>query len=162
MNSTHDESMTENAKQIEELSKQMENLKQQLTTALERQSGSPGDNQPSISGITEVKLVPFYENDPDLWFKIIEAQFETRKITSERNKYFHVVSHLSSTVAQQVKDVISTPFADGKFKMLRQALLAIYAETATQKFEKLISSEPLGDMEPSLALHKIKALAGTQ
>lgn len=51
-----------------ELSKQIEALKRQLdqTTA-----GSSSNN--TVNAVTEVKLVPFYENDPDLWFKIIEA-----------------------------------------------------------------------------------------
>lgn len=70
-----------------------------------------------------------------------------------------MVAHLSSTVAQQVKDVISSSFAEGKFEELRKALTTIYAETATEKFEKLISNEPLGDIKPSLALSKIKSLA---
>lgn len=150
-----------NEDQIEDLARQIEELKTQLSNATRHNNGSSSSSQDAnaIGAVSEVKLVPFYENDPDLWFKIIEAQFEARKITSDRSRYFHVVAHLSSTVAQQVKDVISSAYTDGKFEELKKSLIAIYAETATEKFEKLISNEPLGDMKPSLALHKIKALA---
>lgn len=143
--------------QISELAKQIESLKSQLEESMQRGAGSQSGS--AVNAVTEVKLVPFYENDPDLWFKIIEATFEARKITSERSRYFHVVSQLSSTVAQQIKDVISSAYSEGKYDELKKSLTTIYAETATEKFEKLISSEPLGDMKPSSALHKIKGLA---
>lgn len=149
----------DNSQLITDLTQQLATLKQQLDVVQQQNNSSSSSATNVVNAVTEVKLTAFYENDPELWFSIIEAQFESRKITSERSKYFHVVSHLSSSIAQQVKNVISTGFADGKFEQLKQALITTYAETATEKFEKLISNESLGDMKPSLALNKIKALA---
>lgn len=148
----------DNSQQITELTNQLAALKQQLEAVQQQNSNGPTAAS-MVNAVAEVKLTAFYENDPELWFSIIEAQFESRKITSERSKYFHVVSHLSSSTAQLVKNIISSGFADGKLEQLKQALITNFAETATEKFEKLISSEPLGDMKPSLALNKIKALA---
>lgn len=142
--------------QIDNLTTQLAALQQKLE-AVEQNSGGPSTSA-VVNAVTEVKLTAFYENDPELWFSVVEAQFESRKITSERSKYFHVVAHLSGSTAQQVKSVIATGYEEGKFQQLKDKLIAIYSETATEKFEKLISSEPLGDMKPSLALNKIKAL----
>lgn len=139
-------------------------LKLQLENA--RQTNSSGQSNANdtntntvINAVSEVKLTPFYENDPELWFVLVESQFAARQITADKTKYFHTVSHLSSSVAMRVKDMLMTDYEAGKYTKLKTELISIFSESATEKFEKLISSEPLGDMKPSMALHKIKTLA---
>ncbi|XP_036340653.1 uncharacterized protein LOC118750021 [Rhagoletis pomonella] len=148
----------------EELSKEIESLKIQLNEALAfgtqqsaEQSNASAASQ--ITSISEVKFTQFYENDPELWFVIVESHFEARKITSNKSQYLHTVANLSSKAALQVRELLLQPFSDEKYDKLKQQLISIYSESATIKFEKLISNEPLGDMKPSQALHNIKSLA---
>lgn len=135
-------------------------LKQQME---ENRNGSTSSSSAlptnAISAVSEVKLSPFLEADPELWFVITEAHFTARQITSDKTRYFHTVSHLPGSVAMRVKDVIIAPYENGNYDKLKKELIAIFSESATEKFERLISNEPLGDMKPSQALHKIKALA---
>lgn len=141
-------------------------LKVQLETARQQQGSTNAQNENNgqatntvINAVTEVKLTPFFESDPELWFVLVESQFAARQITSDKTKYFHTVSHLTSSVASRIKDKLIPPYENGKYESLKKELIAIFSESATEKFEKLISSEPLGDMKPSQALHKIRALA---
>lgn len=135
-------------------------LQQQLASQRNGSSSSGDSSQNnSISAVAEVKLSPFLEADPELWFVITEAHFTARQITADKTKYFHTVSHLPSSVAMRIKDVIMAPYENGNYEKLKKELIAIFSESATEKFERLISNEPFGDMKPSQALHKIKGFA---
>ena len=134
-------------------------LKQQMEENRNASTSSSAPPNNAISAVSEVKLSPFLEADPELWFVITEAHFTARQITSDKTKYFHTVSHLPGSIAMRVKDVITAPYENGNYDKLKKELIAIFSESATEKFERLISNEPLGDMKPSQALHKIKALA---
>lgn len=114
----------------EELSKEIESLKIQLNEALSigAQQSSEQSNASTASQITsisEVKFTQFYENDPELWFVIVESHFEARKITSNKSKYLHTVSNLSSRVALQVRELLLEPFSDEKYDKLKQRLISI-------------------------------------
>lgn len=116
-------------------------------------------NPAETMAVTQVKMQPFYENDPELWFTIVETQFAVRKITNEKSKYLHVVSNLNCNTANQVKDILKTPFVEGQYAKLKDTLISIYAETSTKKFRKLISGTEIGDKKPSQFLHHMKSLA---
>lgn len=157
-NSTSDSDSEENTKiamealqqQISEMQTRMQQL--QNEQPLER-------NQADTMAVTQVKMQPFYENDPELWFTIVETQFSVRKITNEKSKYLHVVSNLNCNTANQIRDILKTQFVEGQYEKLKSTLISIYAETSTEKFRKLISGTEIGDKKPSQFLHHMKSLA---
>lgn len=156
--STSDSDSEENTKiamealqqQISEMQTRMQQL--QNEQPLER-------NQADTMAVTQVKMQPFYENDPELWFTIVETQFSVRKITNEKSKYLHVVSNLNCNTANQIRDILKTQFVEGQYEKLKSTLISIYAETSTEKFRKLISGTEIGDKKPSQFLHHMKSLA---
>lgn len=110
--------------------------------------------------VTELKTQQFYENDPELWFVTIEAQFEARKITSDKTKYNSVVMNLNYKAASQVKSILQAEYKDGKYKELKEALIEAFSATSTERIKQLISNEHLGDQKPSQLLDKMRQLGG--
>lgn len=113
-----------------------------------------------VCQVTEVvKMQAFFESDPELWFSVIESQFAARRISAEKTRYMQVVANLNCTTAALVKDIIKTQFADGHYEKLKKALIAIFGESSSEKFQKLISQSEVGSMKPSQLLHHLKSLA---
>jgi hypothetical protein len=54
-----------------------------------------------------VRLPPFWQDRPALWFAQAEAQFELAAITRQRTKFSHVVAQLSQQHAAEVEDIIT-------------------------------------------------------
>lgn len=167
-----DSNLHEEELNMDQLREEIDGLRAQLTvlqqqngnhSAFGDQDGQPGQSAPSTSNVLQVtemvKMQAFYENDPELWFTIIESQFSARKITSEKTKYLQVVGNLNCTTAALIKDIIKAPFTDGHYDKVKSALIAIYAESSTEKFQKLISKTEIGDMKPSQFLHHMKSFA---
>lgn len=154
---------------MDELKREIESLKAQLTTLQNQsnatQSGDEGQTQgqqqqqQQTHHATEMKMPSFYESEPELWFIVVESQFAARKITNEKTKFSIVVANLSCTTASQVKEVLKLPFTEGHYERLKQQLISIYAETASEKFRKLISNADIGDKKPSQFLNHMKSLA---
>lgn len=167
-NNTLESTQDDDTEAMEELKTELDSLKAQLT-ALQSQNqgdsssssnaGAIGQVEGQIQQVTEVKMQAFYETEPELWFIVVESQFAARKITNEKTRYSHVVANLNCSTASQVKDLLKTPFAEGHYDKLKQQLISIYAETASEKFRKLISNAEIGDKKPSQFLHYMKSLA---
>ena len=56
-------------------------------------TATPVSDVPQVAP-TSVKLSPFWAESPLLWFVQAEAQFTINRISSDVNKYFHIVSAL--------------------------------------------------------------------
>ena len=53
----------------------------------------------------QIKLPPFWPNDPELLFTLIESRFSTRGITVSKTKFDHVVLSLSLEFATEFRDL---------------------------------------------------------
>lgn len=112
------------------------------------------------SSIFELKVPPFYMNNPILWFYTIESQFATRKITNDKTMYNHVVGNLDERAAQTVTSIILEPYADGKYNKLKRALIDNFSKSSTERIKQLLSDVTLGDRKPSKLLSWMKEQAG--
>ncbi|KAH7983479.1 hypothetical protein HPB52_012302 [Rhipicephalus sanguineus] len=70
-----------------------------------------------------VHLPPFWLNSPSTWFLQVEAHIRLRQITSQQNKYLHLVS-LPSDVAEYLADVIASPHSSHSFYTLKAAIIS--------------------------------------
>ncbi|KAB0796613.1 hypothetical protein PPYR_10674, partial [Photinus pyralis] len=114
----------------------------------------------AIEKIT-VKPPVFWEEDPALWFKVVEAQFELSRITADTTKYFTIVAALSQKALKLVSDIITSPPENHKFDTLRNALISRLTESEDTKLQKLLRDLDLGDRKPTQLLREMKTLSGT-
>ena len=60
--------------------------------------------RPETVSTVNLKIPPFYIQDPALWFLQVESQFITQRVTSERSRFHHVVGALQPEMAMQMID----------------------------------------------------------
>lgn len=119
-------------------------------------SGDAGDH---VEEVRQVKLPPFWQVDPVLWFAQVEAQFYAYKVRADTSKYFTVVASLDSAVLQKVSDIVRNPPETGKYEVLKKQMIARFSDSRAQQVRKLVSELELGDRTPSQLLREMKALA---
>lgn len=108
-----------------------------------------------------LKLPPFWDKYPVLWFANIEAQFMVSGITQDATKYYCVVSALTSDILSYVSDIVLTPPEGDKYEKLKSRLVSDFSDSEQRRIKAVLSELVLGDDKPSHLLRKMKQQAGT-
>lgn len=106
-----------------------------------------------------VKVPAFWKPDPKIWFLQLEAQFRNVGITVDQTKYDYVISSIEPDILSQVSDILLNPPQDSKYQAIKDRLISLYADSETQKTQKLLSELELGDKKPSQLLCEMRNLA---
>ena len=116
----------------------------------------------STETITSVslKLPPFWPSDPSIWFAQVEAQFQTRNITSQPTKYHHVISVLPPEIAQEIRDILLNPPTSQQYDYLKSELIKRTSVSERKRLHQLLVAEELGDRKPTQLLRKMRQLLG--
>lgn len=107
----------------------------------------------------EIKLPPFWKQDPALWFIQIDAAFHRKRITSDSSKYWTVISHIEPELLQHVSDIVKRPPENDMYKTLKESLISRLSTTQEQQLQILLDEIELGDNKPSQLLRRMQDLA---
>lgn len=134
------------------------------------EAGNGGDNgdaenQPQprhsathIDDIRHVKLPPFWQANPALWFAQIDAQFYAHKVTSDSARYYAVVAVLDNTILQHISDLLVSPPQTDKYQSLRSQLISRFTDSQETQLRKLLTELQLEDRRPSQLLREMVTL----
>ena len=106
----------------------------------------------------QVKVPPFWTEQPEIWFAQIEAQFSNAIIKTDLAKFNTVVASIESNVLSQVRDAILTPPECQKYENLKKKIIECYSVSQQKKMNKLLSDLDLGDRKPSQLLNEMRHL----
>jgi hypothetical protein len=106
-----------------------------------------------------VRLPPFWAERPAVWFAQAEAQFFLAGVSSERTKFFHVISQLDHRYAAEVEDIITSPPERDPYTTLRTELVQRLSPSREQRIRQLLTFEEMGDRKPSQFLRRLRGLA---
>ncbi|XP_076182736.1 uncharacterized protein LOC143154659 [Ptiloglossa arizonensis] len=107
-----------------------------------------------------IRVPPFWEKNPETWFRQLESQFVLAGITQDSTKYHYVSAHLENQYADLVNDIISDPPTQNMYDTLKAELIRRLSDTREQKIRTLLEHEEIGDRKPSTFLRRLQNLAG--
>lgn len=122
---------------------------------------STADSTPAVAAVS-MKLPPFWAHDPTIWFAQVEAMFDTRNVRSQNTKFAHVVASLQPEYAQEVRDLLIAPPAEGRYDKLKEELVKRTSSSEQKRLQQLLTSEELGDRKPSQLLRRMQQLLGNK
>jgi hypothetical protein len=79
---------------------------------------------------TQVKFCPYDEEEPHIWFCLIEAQFAAAGIRSQKQKYANALASLPKQVLRDILDTLDVcNHSDDPFDCLKDALLGQFGKS---------------------------------
>lgn len=131
-----------------------------VTTRKVRKGYGPTDRDNSEQRKCKIKVPPFSPEDPELWFALLEGQFQSNDVTDDVAKFIHVTNNLDLQYAKAVKDVIINPPARNRYDKIKTELIKRLSASHEKKVKQLLTHEELGDRKPSQFLRHLQDLAG--
>lgn len=121
-----------------------------------RISTTPGN----VHGTIKIKVPEFSPEDPELWFALLEGQFEYHNVTEDSLMYRKVIENLGIQYSKTVKDIIAKPPATDRYLKIKNTLIKRLSASHEEKVKRLLTQEELGDRKPSEFLRHLQDLAG--
>lgn len=113
--------------------------------------------QLGTADVSAVNIKPpvFSETSAAMWFKVMEAQFHLKNITTSRTKFYHVLSSIPTNIL----DNISLSAVEKEdYDSFKREVVSFYEKTKPELFERLISSAVMTG-RPSAYLRELQQLA---
>ena len=107
-----------------------------------------------------LKVPSFSPDEPEIWFALLESQFEHLGITDDSVKFTSVTTNLDLHHAKAVKDIILHPPRIERYPKIKTELIRRLSASKEKKVKQLLTHEELGDRKPSEFLRHLQDLAG--
>jgi hypothetical protein len=114
---------------------------------------------PVAAAVTsQVKLCPYNEEELQIWFRIIEAQFASTGIKSQKLKYANTLASLPKQVLWDILDTLDVcNDSDEPFDFLKNTVLGQFGKRKWQSyFELLRLPMEMQGLKPSVLMGKLK------
>jgi len=110
--------------------------------------------------LPKFKIAAFYPTDVELWFTQLETQFDLHGILDDEERYSLTCAALSGEVASDVRDILLQPPLHHKYENLKDILVERRGLTTSERVNKVITGEKLGEDTPSRFLRRLRKTAG--
>jgi hypothetical protein len=106
---------------------------------------------------TQVKLSPYDEEEPHIWFRLVEAQFAAAGIRSHKLKYANALANLPKQVLRDILDTLDVcNDSDEPFDHLKNTLLGQFGKSKWQSYFELCLPMEMQGLKPSNLMGKLK------
>ncbi len=112
----------------------------------------------TAAATAQVKLCPYDEEEPHIWFRLIEAQFAAAGIKSQKLKYDSALASLPKQVLRGILDTLDVcnDSAD-PFNFFQHTLLGQFGKSKWQSyFELLRFPMEMQGLKPCVLMGKLK------
>jgi hypothetical protein len=110
----------------------------------------------AAAATAQVKLCPYDKEEPHIWFRLIEAQFASAGIKSQKLKYANALVSLGKQVLRDILDTVDVCNDSAEtFNFLKQTLLEQFGKGKWQScFELLHLPMEMQGLKPSVLMGK--------
>ena len=119
------------------------------------------ENKEIVSISSRISIPILHSDQIDTWFLQLESWFTLNGIKSEATKFNTVVASLDAKIINQIFSIVKTPPNNDQYSVIKNAVIAAYADTSQQRFQKLFSGIQLGDRRPSHLLNDLRKVGDT-
>lgn len=124
------------------------------------------DNQNPISTKNKINAVfkapqPLYNQNPSVWFKILEQQFSLSGIRSEKSKYSYTVGALDARLHNVFADLILRDKGINPYTTFKNEVIRVLGESESARVNNVLHGLSLGDRKPSQLLSEFRLNSGT-
>lgn len=112
-----------------------------------------------ISAIRKPQPPPFMKDRPDIWFFLIESEFNATRTRSDEAKYNATLRALDPDMLQQITDILYNPPGQNKYEHSKRAITQRLTDSRQKQIQRLLNDLVLADKKPSQLLREMKDLA---
>ena len=103
------------------------------------------------------KMAEFWENRPQMWFEMLEAQFQEAGLTGQKPMFRAVLQLLPAKVVELVPDLLANPPTQC-YDSIKSALIKHFQKTPVEFMEEMLAIDSLGDKNPTQMLRYLRSL----
>jgi hypothetical protein len=93
----------------------------------------------AAAATAQVKLCPYDEEEPHIWFRLIKAQFAAAGIKSQKLKYANTLASLPKQILWDILDTLDVcSDSDEPFDFLKNTLLGQFGKSKWQSYYELL------------------------
>lgn len=127
------------------------------------ESGASGDETPAstetiVSSVRGTIIsVPFWSEDPEGWFMLMEQQFESAKVRTDSEKFMLITKELDQQTRKLASATLQTTRAGNRYPHLKKAILSRMSIPYAERLRSVLTEMELGDKKPSWLLSEMLA-----